>query len=88
MLDVYETLIDRGFLYQCTDEEVLRQRLGAAPVTFYVGFDPTSDSLQVGNLVPVMAAGAMNDVIRSRSTSTAACSGSHLYIETVLRWAR
>ena len=37
---------------------------------------------------PVMAAGATKDVMRSRSTSAAASTGSHLYIETILRWAR
>jgi tyrosyl-tRNA synthetase len=38
-----------------TDEPGLRDRLGASPVTFYVGFDPTGSSLHIGHLLPVMA---------------------------------
>ncbi len=53
--NVFDTLQERGFLYQTTDEENLRKLLGGGPVTFYVGFDPTATSMHVGNLVPIMA---------------------------------
>jgi tyrosyl-tRNA synthetase len=43
----------RGFLHEATPG--LADRLAQGPVTAYVGFDPTADSLHVGNLVPVMA---------------------------------
>ena len=44
----------RGLIYQATDLDGLSQRLAAGPVTLYNGFDPTSDSLTVGNLVPIL----------------------------------
>ena len=45
----------RGFVADVTDEQGLRQRFAAGPVTFYVGFDPTAPSLHAGNLVGMMA---------------------------------
>jgi tyrosyl-tRNA synthetase len=53
--DVYDVLRERGFVYQCSDEAGLRQALAAGRVTFYCGFDPTADSLHIGNLVGIMA---------------------------------
>src|SRR5512137_3112502 len=51
------TLIDelaaRGLIHDQTPG--LKERLKQGPITGYVGFDPTADSLHVGNLVPVMA---------------------------------
>ena len=49
----------RGLIHQCTDEPGLRGHLdlsapGAKPRRAYVGFDPTADSLTIGNLVPIM----------------------------------
>ena len=54
MPDLIETLTERGLLQDATAD--LAQRLQKGPLTAYVGFDPTSDSLHVGNLVPVMGA--------------------------------
>ena len=51
----FETLRERGFLYQCSDEAGLAQALARGPVTYYVGFDPTAPSLHIGHLLPVMA---------------------------------
>ena len=48
------TLIERGFLHQCTDLEGLDARLRAGVVTAYNGFDPTGPSLHVGHLLPIM----------------------------------
>ncbi len=53
--DAYDILQERGFLYQCSDEAGLRRALAAGPITFYGGFDPTADSLQIGNIVLAMA---------------------------------
>jgi tyrosyl-tRNA synthetase len=50
-----DILEERGFLYQLTDADGLRAKLGAESVTFYVGFDPTGNSLHIGHLLPVMA---------------------------------
>jgi tyrosyl-tRNA synthetase len=44
----------RGFVHQCTDSEALSAALSAGPVSAYIGFDPTADSLHVGNLVAIM----------------------------------
>ncbi len=44
----------RGFLEQCTDPTPLRELLAREIVTGYIGFDPSADSLHVGNLVPIM----------------------------------
>ena len=46
---------ERGFLAQCTDEEGVRELLGTESVTFYIGFDPTADSLHVGHFLGLMA---------------------------------
>ena len=54
MPDLLETLAARGLLQDATAD--LPQRLQRGPLTAYVGFDPTSDSLHVGNLVPVIGA--------------------------------
>ena len=52
--NVWEDLKARGFVYQSTDEKALEKALADGPVTYYVGFDPTGDSLHVGHLLPVM----------------------------------
>ena len=53
------TLLDelkwRGLYADCTDSDALDQRLAQGPITLYCGFDPTADSLHVGNLVPLFA---------------------------------
>ncbi len=50
---LYETLKERGLLYQCTDEEGLKKLLESGkPVTLYEGTDPTADSLHIGHCVP------------------------------------
>ena len=45
---------ERGFVFQCTDTEALAAAMRAAPVTAYIGFDCTADSLHVGSLVQIM----------------------------------
>ena len=50
----FEILAERGFVERHT-EDVPALLDSATPVTFYVGFDPTADSLHVGHLLPVMA---------------------------------
>ncbi|MGH7514405.1 MAG: tyrosine--tRNA ligase [Gemmatimonadales bacterium] len=53
MTDLLELLTARGFVQDATPGLAARLRQG--PITAYVGFDPTADSLHVGSLVPVMA---------------------------------
>lgn len=53
--DTLSNLEERGFVSQCTDLEGLRERFKREPVTFYIGFDGTADSLHVGHLVSLMS---------------------------------
>lgn len=45
---------ERGLLHDSTDAEALAERLSAGPITLYCGFDPTADSLHIGNLQSIM----------------------------------
>ncbi|HHT62191.1 MAG: tyrosine--tRNA ligase [Bacillota bacterium] len=54
MKNVYDILVERGYVEQATHEEEIRELLGQGPVTFYIGFDPTADSLHVGHFIQVM----------------------------------
>lgn len=54
MENVYDVLEERGFLKQCSHPEELRELLGKEKVTFYIGFDPTADSLHIGHYVALM----------------------------------
>ena len=44
----------RGLVYQATDLDGLAERLATGPITVYTGFDPTAESMTVGNLVPIL----------------------------------
>ncbi len=55
MSNIYDLLKERGVIAQVTHEDEVRELLGKEQVTFYVGFDPTADSLHVGHFVPMMA---------------------------------
>ncbi len=54
-MSVYDELVERGFIEQATHEKETRELLENEQVTFYIGFDPTADSLHVGHFVAVMA---------------------------------
>lgn len=53
--NLFDNLLSRGFVKQCSNEPALRKLFAMGPLVFYAGFDPTSDSLHVGSLVPIMA---------------------------------
>jgi tyrosyl-tRNA synthetase len=53
-VSILEELQWRGLVADCTDTAELTKKI-SAPVTLYCGFDPTADSLHVGNLVPLLA---------------------------------
>jgi tyrosyl-tRNA synthetase len=55
MSGAFSTLKERGFVAQCSDEEGLARLLESQQVTFYIGFDPTADSLHVGHMVQLFA---------------------------------
>jgi tyrosyl-tRNA synthetase len=54
-MTILEDLQWRGLFADCTDLAALTERLAQGPLTLYCGFDPTADSLHVGNLVPLFA---------------------------------
>lgn len=53
-LDLLDQLAARGFIHQSTDLNGLRLALNQGPITFYLGFDATADSLHVGHLQALM----------------------------------
>lgn len=52
--NIYDILLERGILAQATHPDKIRELLGKEPVTFYIGFDPTADSLHIGHFVQIM----------------------------------
>jgi tyrosyl-tRNA synthetase len=59
MNNVFDELHARGFIQQVTHPDRVRQRLETEQVTFYIGYDPTAQSLHVGNLLTIMLMGHM-----------------------------
>ena len=53
-MHILDVLKERGFIAQTTFEDELYKQL-EEPTTFYVGFDPTADSLHIGHYIPIMA---------------------------------
>jgi tyrosyl-tRNA synthetase len=53
--DIYADLQWRGLILQQSDPDGIRSMLATAPCVLYAGFDPTADSLHIGNLVPLIA---------------------------------
>ncbi len=54
-MSVFDVLQERGFIAQVSHEEEIRELLEKEKVTFYIGFDPTADSLHVGHFIALMA---------------------------------
>ena len=53
--NAFDILNERGFIAQCTHEDELRELMGKESVTFYIGYDPTADSLTAGHFLTLMA---------------------------------
>ncbi len=53
-MGVYDELKARGMIAQCTNEEQVKELLNNGKTSFYIGFDPTADSLHVGHFVQIM----------------------------------
>lgn len=53
-MDLFEDLQYRGLVYQFSDEEGLKERMKEGPISLYAGFDPTADSLHIGNLLVIL----------------------------------
>ncbi|HEY3857532.1 MAG TPA: tyrosine--tRNA ligase [Verrucomicrobiae bacterium] len=54
-MSIYAELEWRGLVADCTDAIALQKRMAESPIVLYCGFDPTADSLHVGNMVPLLA---------------------------------
>jgi len=50
-MTLYEELVARGLIAQVTDEQEIKTMINAGKATFYIGFDPTADSLHVGHFM-------------------------------------
>ena len=61
MKNVMDTLRERGFIKQTVYEEEFYEKLGSESVPFYIGFDPTADSLHVGHFMQLIAMKHMQD---------------------------
>ncbi len=53
-MSVFDTLSERGYIEQCTHEDEIRELLEKEKVSFYIGFDPTADSLHVGHFIQII----------------------------------
>ena len=74
-MSVYDELTARGLIAQVTDEEKVRKMLEEEKVKFYIGFDPTADSLHVGHFVQIMVMRTFSGQGMCRSPSSAAVRG-------------
>lgn len=54
MENVFDTLKERGLIAQITHEDEIRKILGEKKITFYIGFDPTADSLHIGHFMQLI----------------------------------
>ena len=50
-MTIYDELVARGLIAQVTDEEEIKDLINNGKATFYIGFDPTADSLHVGHFM-------------------------------------
>lgn len=53
-MSVFDTLSERGYIEQCTHEDEIKELLEKEKISFYIGFDPTADSLHVGHFIQIM----------------------------------
>ena len=53
-MGVYQELVDRGLIAQVTNEEEIKELVDNGKAVFYIGFDPTADSLHVGHFIQIM----------------------------------
>ncbi len=58
---LFEILVERGYIYQTTNEEQVKKILNGEPSCMYVGIDPTADSLHIGHCLPLIMAKYLQD---------------------------
>lgn len=56
MNNVFDVLEERGYIEQLTHSEEIKELLNKKSIPFYIGFDPTADSLHIGGFIPLMVA--------------------------------
>ncbi len=56
MNNVFDTLQERGYIEQLTHPEEIKKLLGGKPISFYIGIDPTANSMHIGHFVALMVA--------------------------------
>ena len=61
MNSLYEELKNRGYIYQTTNEEKVKEILDGEPRTIYMGIDPTADSLHIGHCFPLIVLRKLQD---------------------------
>ena len=54
-MQIYDELVARGLIAQVTDETEIRELVNNGKAVFYIGFDPTADSLHVGHFLQMVA---------------------------------
>ena len=59
-MGIYEELVARGLIAQVTNEEEIREMVNNGKAVFYIGFDPTADSLHVGHFMAFPSEKSMN----------------------------
>ena len=53
-MKIYEELVERGLIAQVTSEDEIKELVNNGKATFYIGFDPTADSLHVGHFMALL----------------------------------
>lgn len=86
-MELYDELVARGLIAQVTNEEEIKKLINAGKAVFYIGFDPTADSLHVGHFMALclmkrlQMAGNKPIALIGGGTATDQCNGfiaSHL----------
>ena len=65
--NIMDVLRERGFIKQVVREEDLYKLLGSESVPFYIGFDPTADSLHVGHFMQLMVMRVKSETLRAEA---------------------
>ena len=65
-MKIYEELVARGLIAQVTNEEEIGNMINEGKATFYIGFDPTADSLHVGHFMALCLMSASRWPVISR----------------------
>lgn len=92
-MQIYEELQARGLIAQVTDEEEIRELINNGKATFYIGFDPTADSLHVGHFMALclmkrlqMAGNKPIALIGGGTASASSLSMAPIVFSSVSRW--